>query len=104
MTKEPISKPYETRKMYFREIFDPKSKELIDKGLVVWFKEPNSFTGENVCEFHVHGSPAVITKIFSALSSFDNIKHAEPGEFSKRFFFNSLSLSFFFEIFSIYRT
>lgn len=41
-----------------------------------------------MCEFHVHGGPAVLTSLMSALSSFPNVKHAEPGEFSKRAFLN----------------
>jgi tRNA U34 5-carboxymethylaminomethyl modifying GTPase MnmE/TrmE len=77
-------KKYEPRKMYLREIVHPVTREKIDKGLVVWFKEPNSFTGENVCEFHVHGGPAVVTSLISALGTFENLRYAEPGEFSRR--------------------
>jgi tRNA U34 5-carboxymethylaminomethyl modifying GTPase MnmE/TrmE len=53
--------------------------------IVKQYKEPNSFTGENVCEFHIHGGPAVIQSLFGALSSFENLRYAQPGEFSKRF-------------------
>lgn len=79
---------YQPRKMYLKSIYKPETNEKIDQGLVVWFKEPNSFTGENVCEFHVHGGPAVLTGLLNALASFKNTKYAEPGEFSKRAFLN----------------
>ncbi len=82
MTKS--QKTYEPRKMYLKEIFHPVTKEKIDKGLIVWFKEPNSFTGENVCEFHVHGGPAVVTSLIKALGTFENLRYAKPGEFSRR--------------------
>jgi len=74
-------KKYEPRKMYLREIVHPVTREKIDKGLVVWFKEPNSFTGENVCEFHVHGGPAVVTSLVSALGTFENLRYAKSGLF-----------------------
>lgn len=60
---------------------------LIDKGMVVYFKAPNSFTGEDVVEFHLHGSIAVVNLISEALLE-EGIRLAEPGEFSKRSFLN----------------
>lgn len=42
-------------------------------------------TGENVCELHLHGGPAIITMLMDALSSFEGLKYAEPGEFSRRY-------------------
>lgn len=56
--------------------------------LIFAMKEPNSFTGENVVEFHVHGGPAVLSSLMSALGTFSNTKYADPGEFSKRAFLN----------------
>ncbi len=79
----------ETRKAYFSAIFDPKSKETIDHGLVLFFKSPSSFTGEDVVELQVHGSIAVIEMLLTSLSKLKNFKMAEPGEFSKRAFYNS---------------
>lgn len=75
---------FEPRKMYLKDIWHPLTKEKIDKSLVVWFQEPKSFTGENVCEFHVHGGPAIVSSLLNALSSFDDLRYAEPGEFSRR--------------------
>lgn len=69
-------------------IIDPKSEELIDQGLVIYFPAPNSFTGEDVIELHIHGSLAIINAIISILSEINEIRIAEPGEFSKRAFLN----------------
>lgn len=75
---------YEPRKMYLRDIWHPVTKEKIDKSLIVWFKEPKSFTGEDICEFHVHGGPAVVSSVLNALSSFEDLRYAQPGEFARR--------------------
>lgn len=69
-------------------ISDPKSGEAIDHGLVLWFPGPASFTGEDVLELHVHGGPAVLTTLFAALQSIENVRPAEPGAFSRRAFLN----------------
>jgi tRNA modification GTPase len=56
--------------------------------VVLWFPGPKSATGEDVAEFHVHGGRAVLAALFAALSSFENTRAAEPGEFSRRAFEN----------------
>ena len=63
-------------------------KELIDEGVIIWFPGPNSYTGEDLAEFHVHGSRAVISAMHLALSKIKNCHLAEPGEFTKRAFQN----------------
>jgi len=63
-------------------------KELIDEGVIIWFPGPNSYTGEDLAEFHVHGSRAVIKAMHSAISKINNCRLAEPGEFTKRAFQN----------------
>ncbi len=63
-------------------------KELIDEGVVIWFPAPNSYTGEDLAEFHVHGSRAVINAMHLAISKIKNCRLAEPGEFTKRAFQN----------------
>ena len=60
--------------------------ELIDRGLVLWFPAPCSFTGEDVAEFHVHGGPAVVEALLDALSSEPHLRAAEAGEFTRRAF------------------
>ena len=63
-------------------------KELIDEGVIIWFPGPNSYTGEDLAEFHVHGSRAVINAMHLAISKIKNCRLAEPGEFTKRAFQN----------------
>jgi len=63
-------------------------KELIDEGVIIWFPAPNSYTGEDLAEFHVHGSRAVINAMHSAISKIKNCRLAEPGEFTKQAFQN----------------
>ena len=58
--------------------------ELIDQALVICFKEKNSYTGEDVAEFHVHGSNAVIKKLFNVLENDFGLSIANPGEFTRR--------------------
>ena len=64
------------------------SKELIDEGVLIWFPGPNSYSGEDLAEFHVHGSRAVINAMHQAISKIKNCRLAEPGEFTKRAFQN----------------
>ena len=60
----------------------------IDDSVVLWFPGPASATGEDVAEFHVHGGRAVLAAVFAALSSLENVRAAEPGEFTRRAFEN----------------
>ena len=71
-----------------RNINKISSNELIDKGIVLWFPGPESYTGEDLLEFHVHGSRAVIEAVQSSLSKIENCRIAEPGEFTKIAFEN----------------
>lgn len=57
---------------------------LIDRALVLTFEGPNSFTGEDVVELHLHGSIAIIRSVLSELSQCDGLRLAEPGEFTRR--------------------
>ena len=63
-------------------------KELIDEGVIIWFPAPNSYTGEDLAEFHVHGSRAVINAMHTSISKVKNCHLAEPGEFTKKAFQN----------------
>jgi len=58
----------------------------IDTALVVFFPAPASFTGEDVVEFHVHGSRAVLARLLAALTALPGIRLAEAGEFTRRAF------------------
>ena len=63
-------------------------KELIDEGVIIWFPAPSSYTGEDLAEFHVHGSRAVINAMHLSISKIKNCRLAEPGEFTKIAFQN----------------
>lgn len=61
---------------------------VLDSGLVIFFPGPASFTGEDVAEFHVHGGRAVVARMLEVIAGFDGVRHAEPGEFTRRAFLN----------------
>lgn len=63
------------------------NNELVDQGILLYFKAPNSFTGEDVVEFQVHGSPIVLDRLVQ-LSVNHGARMAKPGEFSERAFLN----------------
>lgn len=71
-----------------RQLRHPTSREIIDQGLVLWMPGPLSSTGEDVAEFHVHGSMAVIDALFDAFRAFEGVRLAESGEFTRRAFVN----------------
>ena len=62
--------------------------DVIDRGLVLWFPGPNSFTGEDVVEFQVHGGRAVAAALADALIARTGVRPAAPGEFTRRAFLN----------------
>ncbi|EFN87614.1 tRNA modification GTPase mnmE [Harpegnathos saltator] len=66
--------------------FRAESGEVLDRGLVVYFPAPKSFTGEDCAEFHLHGGKAVVTRFLDELSTFPDCRVAEAGEFSRRAF------------------
>ena len=76
------------RRAVLRVLRDPKTDEIIDQGLVIWFPAPASFTGEDMVEFHVHGGIAVTAALAETLIRFEGVRPAEPGEFSKRAYLN----------------
>ena len=80
----------------FCKLIDEKG-EVFDEGLAIYFKKPNSFTGEDVLEIQVHGSVMVINKLIKELSKLKNLVPAKPGEFSKRGFLNNKRNLMYFE-------
>jgi len=64
------------------------TSELIDEGIILWFPGPESYTGEDMAEFHIHGSKAVVDALHSSISKIENCRLAEPGEFTKLAFQN----------------
>lgn len=85
LTKKPSAAP---RLAVLRGFYAP-SGEIIDKGLVISFPQPNSFTGEDVAEIHCHGSMEVLRTMSRTLLEI-GLRQAEPGEFSRRAFNNGL--------------
>ena len=85
ITGDELPKPREATRRKFNYI---NTNELIDEGVLLWFPGPNSYTGEDLAEFHVHGSRAVINALHSTISKIENCRLAEPGEFTKRAFQN----------------
>jgi len=71
------------------KFYDPSNNNLIDEGLLLVFPSPNSYTGDDLAEFHVHGSNAVIAQFIKVLSEQTNCRLAEPGEFTKIAFQNN---------------
>ena len=71
-----------------RKINYINSFELIDEGLIIWFPGPNSYTGEDMAEIHVHGGKAVVLAIQNEIAKVKNCRLAEPGEFTKLAFQN----------------
>ena len=72
----------------FTKFIDPENGRVIDRGLLLTFVGPNSFTGEDVVELHVHGGRAVVDAMFTVFARLDDLRQAEPGEFTYRAFEN----------------
>ncbi|MBA5723966.1 tRNA uridine-5-carboxymethylaminomethyl(34) synthesis GTPase MnmE [Candidatus Liberibacter sp.] len=68
--------------------FFGKDGRILDRGLLIIFPSPESFTGEDCAELQVHGGPAVVRAILEELSKIPGLRHANPGEFSRRAFEN----------------
>ncbi|MEM8579983.1 MAG: tRNA uridine-5-carboxymethylaminomethyl(34) synthesis GTPase MnmE [Pseudomonadota bacterium] len=73
----------EAHRAALRELRDA-SGEILDEAVILAFPRGRSFTGEDVVEFHVHGSIAVVTAVQTELSKIDGLRLAEPGEFTRR--------------------
>ena len=65
-----------------RVIYD-SDNHFIDQALILIFRKPYSFTGENVVEFHLHGSSAVVSSVIKLLGNFKGLRSAEAGEFTR---------------------
>ena len=71
-----------------RALLRDADRQPVDDAVVLWFAGPASATGEDVAEFHVHGGRAVLASLFAALSALQDVRPAEPGEFTRRAFEN----------------
>ncbi|KPV96187.1 tRNA modification GTPase MnmE [Pseudoalteromonas sp. P1-9] len=68
--------------------FNTLQGEQLDQGIALYFKGPNSFTGEDVLELQGHGGPVIIDMLLREITQIDGVRLAKPGEFSERAFLN----------------
>ena len=68
--------------------FHDANQEVIDQGIALYFKAPNSFTGEDVVEFQGHGGPVIMDMLLEAILQIKSVRLARPGEFSAQAFLN----------------
>ena len=73
LTKTTIPEP---RVATLRKINKINTSELIDEGIILWFPSPESYTGEDMAELHIHGSKAVIDSLHASISEVDNCRLA----------------------------
>lgn len=78
----------EPRRASLSLLHDPGNDEPIDRALTFWFPGPDTVTGENMVEIHIHGSRAVAAKLLDVLAAMPELRAAEAGEFTRRAFFN----------------
>ena len=80
-----LPEPHRAALRIFR---DPATGEAIDKGFVIFFPAPKTYTGEDYAEFHVHGGRAVVAAMVKAIGAIAGTRPAEPGEFTRRALLN----------------
>ena len=83
MTVNDVDDEPEPNYMTLRTVIDPFTSEKLDQALVCFFRGPHSFTGEDVVEFHCHGSPVLLRRMLDTILRLD-VRLANPGEFSLR--------------------
>lgn len=76
------------RQAALRVLRDPISDAILDQAITLWFPAPDSFTGEDVAELHVHGGRAVMAAVLEAVGCMPGTRMAEAGEFARRAFEN----------------
>jgi len=85
LTNKEIPQP---RMATLRKINNINTSELIDEGIILWFPGPQSYTGEDMAEIHIHGGKAVVLAVQNEIAKVKNCRLAEPGEFTKLAFQN----------------
>ena len=85
LTGQPLPPP---RMATLRKINNINTSELIDEGIIIWFPGPESYTGEDMAEIHIHGGKAIVLALQNEISKIENFRLAEPGEFTKIAFQN----------------
>ena len=85
ITRKVIDQP---RSALLQSFYDQEG-DLIDEGILIWYPEGQSYTGDNLIEIHTHGSKAVINKLLNDLEARKDCRLAEPGEFTKTAYQNN---------------
>ncbi len=85
LTNKEIPTP---RMATLRKINNINTSELIDEGIIIWFPGPQSYTGEDMAEIHIHGGKAVVLALQKEIAKIENCRLAYPGEFTKLAFQN----------------
>ncbi|KGJ96748.1 tRNA uridine-5-carboxymethylaminomethyl(34) synthesis GTPase MnmE [Colwellia psychrerythraea] len=86
-----LGKVPEVRKAEYLPFSDGSSTDkaqILDQGIALYFKSPNSFTGEDVIEFQGHGGPVILDMLLKAILALPKVIMAKPGEFSEQAFLN----------------
>ena len=83
LTKNELPTP---RVATLRKINNINTSELIDEVLILWFPGPQSYTGEDMVEIHIHGGKAVVEALLNTLSNIKECRLADPGEFTNLLF------------------
>ncbi|WCT75494.1 tRNA uridine-5-carboxymethylaminomethyl(34) synthesis GTPase MnmE [Sphingomonas naphthae] len=76
------------REARLARLADPTTGETLDRALILWFPGPNSATGEDLLELHLHGGRAVVAAVQRVLAGLPGLRPAEPGEFTRRAMLN----------------
>jgi tRNA modification GTPase len=79
--------PLVSHRLYLGDIISPENGELLDQALVTVMRGPRTYTGEDCLEVHCHGSTLILTRVLAAMLA-AGARPAEPGEFTRRAFFN----------------
>ncbi len=75
------------RYAHYGEVVNPETGETLDEGVMIFYKAPRSYTGEDMAELNLHGNPLILREVLSLIIS-RGARLAEPGEFTKRAFLN----------------
>ncbi len=78
---------FESHRLYYGEVVNPDDGAVLDECLLSYMKGPNSFTREDVVELNCHGGTVALQSVMELLMR-EEVRHAEPGEFTKRAFMN----------------
>jgi tRNA modification GTPase len=83
-----IAKLPEPRRAGLRKLRHPQTGDVLDEALVLWFPGPNTETGEDMAELHLHGGRAVVAAAMDVRAKVPGLRPAEAGEFTRRAFEN----------------